>query len=169
MLASKRGAFHRGEWLCCPRCLMQAGPPPDTLVSRPAVCRRPAPHPGPVCLHCPVPPQMGQRCESVAKAWTDAMLPAAFTQSLGGVGETMATPPDLGGGIFLITEISFKFRRAHRKPPCGGSTQLDLALMVEELQMTGHMTHLAPVRKWGGSRQGAGRPQGSRLWSRTRW
>ena len=35
--------------------------------------------------------------------------------------------------------------------------------MVDELQMTGHMTHLAPVRKWGGSRQGAGRPQDSRL------
>ena len=35
--------------------------------------------------------------------------------------------------------------------------------MVDELQMTGHMTHLAPVRKWGGRRQGAGRPQDSRL------
>ena len=30
------------------------------------------------------------------------------------------------------------------------------------------MMHLAPVRKWG-RRLGAGRPQGSQLWSGTRW
>ena len=29
----------------------------------------------------------------MAKPWTDAMLPAAFAQSLGGMGETMATQP----------------------------------------------------------------------------